>query len=166
MYVEVRKIMYDLTQAGILAQHLLKQWPAKYGYTQFRYTPEFLKHLWRPISFTLIINDFGVKYIVKEHAQHLINVLENDYEISKDWEGGKYVRLTFNWDYYGKKMHVSMTAYVSKGLKRFEHKMPKNDRTSRTPKTNQPMEPLCNIQRLPTNPWISVVIRRNLFSKF
>ena len=79
VYIEVRKGMYGLPQAGILAHHLIKKRPAKHGYTQSQYTLGYWKHAWRPIIFTLVVDDFGVKYIGEEHAQHLINVLENDY---------------------------------------------------------------------------------------
>ena len=34
--------------------------------------------------FTLVFNDFGVKYKGKENANHLINVLKEHYEITED----------------------------------------------------------------------------------
>ena len=52
-------------------------------------TPGFWTHAWRPISFTLVVDDFGVNYVGKEHADHLVGLLKENYEISKDW-GGKY----------------------------------------------------------------------------
>jgi hypothetical protein len=36
------------------------------------------------ISFTLVVDDFGVKYVGKEHAMHLITILKQSYEISED----------------------------------------------------------------------------------
>ena len=79
--------MYGLPQAGLLAQEQLITRLNKAGYIQSKVTPGFWKHAWQPISFTLVVNDFGVKYMGKEHAEHLIGVLKQDYEINTDWEG-------------------------------------------------------------------------------
>ena len=81
IYIEVNKGMYGLPQAGILAQELLEQRLNKHGYFQSKFVPGLWKHVDRPISFTLVVDDFGVKYIGKQHAQHLISVLKEHYEI-------------------------------------------------------------------------------------
>ena len=60
---------------------------------------------------------FAAKYQGKEHAKHLMNVLKETYEISEDWEGEKYIGLTFDWDYDGEEVHISMPGYVAKALK-------------------------------------------------
>ena len=52
--------MYGLTQAGLLAQELLEQRLQKQGYTQSKVTLGFWTHTWRPISFTLVVDDSGV----------------------------------------------------------------------------------------------------------
>ena len=44
VYVEVRKGMYGLPQAGLLAQVLLAQRLAKHRYTQSKQTPRLWKH--------------------------------------------------------------------------------------------------------------------------
>ena len=49
--------------------------------------------------FSLKVDDFGVKYVVKDHADHLIRILQEQYKISKDWSGTKYDGLTLDWDY-------------------------------------------------------------------
>jgi hypothetical protein len=91
--------MYGLPQAGIIAQELLEKRLLKVGYTQSKITPSYWKHEWRPISFTLVVDDFGVKYIGAEHVQHLLQVLRQDYEIEEDWEGTRYLGITIDWDY-------------------------------------------------------------------
>jgi hypothetical protein len=68
--------MYDLSQAGIIAQELLEECLHTAGYYQSKLTPGSWKHEWRPISFTPVVIDFGVKYIGKEHAMHLIKMLK------------------------------------------------------------------------------------------
>jgi hypothetical protein len=46
--------------------------------------PGYRKHKWRPISFTLVVDNFGVKYIGKEHVLHIIKVLQEHYEVEED----------------------------------------------------------------------------------
>ena len=33
------------------------------------------------------MDDFGIEYVGKEHALHLLKTLEQNYEITTDWEG-------------------------------------------------------------------------------
>ena len=42
------------------------------------------------------MDDFGVKYIGKEHAIHLINNLKEHYEVEEDWEGWQYLGITLD----------------------------------------------------------------------
>jgi hypothetical protein len=80
--------------------------------------------LLRPISFTLCIDDFGVKYVGQEHAEHLLQVLNMHYKCSQDWDGKKYLGMDIDWDYKKRKVHVSMLKYAPKVLMRFQHKVP------------------------------------------
>ena len=75
VYVEIQKGMYGLPQAGILAQELLEKQLNEHGYSQNKAVPGLWTHKTRPISFTLVVDDFGVKYTGKEHATHLISIL-------------------------------------------------------------------------------------------
>ena len=99
VHCEVRRGMYGLPQAGIIAQELLQERLLKAGYRQSKVTPGYWKHDWRPISFTLVVDDFGVKYINETDVNHLIQALKQDYEIEEDWEGTRYLGITLNWDY-------------------------------------------------------------------
>ena len=85
--MEVRKGMYGLPQVGLLAQILLRYQLKNHGYEQSKITPGFWKHKGKQICFTLVLDDFGVKYVGKEHARHLISVLKEHYEISEELEG-------------------------------------------------------------------------------
>ena len=75
VYVEIRKGMYGLPQARLSAQILFKKRLAREGYTQSSTCLGLWKHTWRPTTFSLIVDDFGVKYVGKEHADHLIWIL-------------------------------------------------------------------------------------------
>eukprot|EP00804_Cyclotella_cryptica_P008878 CCRYP_013090-RA/>CCRYP_013090-RA protein AED:0.15 eAED:0.14 QI:0/0/0/1/1/1/3/0/882 len=87
VYVLIQKGMYGLPQAGIIAQQLLEKRLALKGYRQSSITPGFWKHDWRPISFTLCVDDFGVKYVGIKHTHHLLQTLNEHYETSQDWKG-------------------------------------------------------------------------------
>ena len=63
--MEIRKGVYGLPHAGLLAQELLEKRLHKQGYTQSKLTTGFWTHAWRPISFTLVVDDFDVKYMEK-----------------------------------------------------------------------------------------------------
>ena len=100
--------MYRLPAVGILAQRILKKRLNKEGYKQSKVTPGFLMHNWRPVSFSLCVDDFGVKYVGKEHADHLMVLLSKIYKNSNDWEGKGYLGLDLDWDYEKREVHLSM----------------------------------------------------------
>eukprot|EP00957_Ditylum_brightwellii_P040535 3067733-Ditylum_brightwellii.AAC.1 len=58
--------MYGLPQAGILANKLLSKRIVRHGYYLCTYTPGLWRHQWRPITFALVVDDFGVKIKGKE----------------------------------------------------------------------------------------------------
>jgi hypothetical protein len=116
--------MYGLPQAGILAHRLLEQRLNEQGYQQSQVTLGLWKHLLRPISFTLWVNNFGVKYVGQEHAKHLLQVLNMHYKCSQHWDSKKYLGMDINWDYKKRKVHVLMLEYVPKALMQFQHKAP------------------------------------------
>eukprot|EP00804_Cyclotella_cryptica_P018668 CCRYP_007187-RC/>CCRYP_007187-RC protein AED:0.39 eAED:0.39 QI:0/0/0/1/0/0/2/0/276 len=76
--------------------------------------PSFWTHDWRPICFALCVDDFGVKYVGKVHAKHLINTLTGHYDISTDWDGRRYIGLTLQWDYRNRTVRLSMPGYCEK----------------------------------------------------
>jgi hypothetical protein len=94
IYVEIRCGMYGLPQAGIIANQLLTRRLQPHGYYQCRHTPGLWRHKWRPILFSLVVDDFGIAYVGKQHAEHLINAIEDDYEFTKDWTGTLYCGIT------------------------------------------------------------------------
>ena len=121
VYIKVRKGVYGLPQAGLLAQNNLKKRLKKHGYTQSAVTAGLWTHEWRPICFPLVVDNFGVKYIGQEHADHLIAALKDTYYIEVDTEGDKYVGISLDWDYVKGEVHLSMPGCVSEALSRFKH---------------------------------------------
>jgi hypothetical protein len=99
VYIEIQKGMYGLPQAGILANELLQRNLAKDGYRPTKHAHGLWTHDTHPISFSLVVDDFGVKYIGREHAEHLMACIKKNYNISGDWNVGAYSGLTLDWDY-------------------------------------------------------------------
>jgi hypothetical protein len=126
VYIEIRKGMYCLKQAGLLANQLLQTCLAPFGYYPARHTPGLWLHKTRPISFTLVVDDFTVKYVDKHHAEHLRNVLLQTYELITDWTAMVYSGMTLKWDYKNRTCDISMPGYVSNVLGKFQHDAPKH----------------------------------------
>ena len=77
VYYEIRRGCYVLPQSGILAKKQLRLRLEKYGYYEDRTTPGLWRHKWRPIQFYLIVDNFGVEYVGKQHVDHLATILKN-----------------------------------------------------------------------------------------
>jgi hypothetical protein len=125
MYCEIQKGMYGLPQAGIIAQELLTDQLKLHGYSQSKTTPGLWKHNSHPIDFSLVIDEFGVNYIGKENAQHLLDTIQKYYRCLCDWDREQYCGLTITWDYDRCKVHLLMPTYVQKALQCFQHPPPR-----------------------------------------
>ena len=82
--MRVHKGMYGLPQAGTIAEQLLERRSNNKACWQSDTTPEYWKHDWRPISFSLVVDNFGVKYVGEQHANHLLAVLRKDYVVDNN----------------------------------------------------------------------------------
>jgi hypothetical protein len=112
--------------AGLLANQLLQTRLAPFGYYPARHTPGLWLHHTRPIAFTLVVDDFVVKYVGKQHADYLRNALLKTYELTTDWAGTVYSGITLKWDYKNRTCDISMPGYVSNVLSKFQHDAPKH----------------------------------------
>ena len=108
-----------------MAQELLKERLAEHGYYQSKIIPGLWKHKTRPIVFTLVVDDFEVKYANKKDAEHLMSVLKQEYEGTEDWKGERYIGMHLSWDYVGRKVHLTMPGYAEKTLREFLHVHPR-----------------------------------------
>ena len=133
VYIEITRGMYGLPQSGVLAQELLEERLAKHGYYQSKIIPGLWKHETRPIIFSLVVDDFGIKYINKQDVEHLMSVLKENYDVTEDWNGERYIGLHMRWDYKGKQVHVAMPGYVQKALAEFQHELKRRKQYSPFP---------------------------------
>jgi hypothetical protein len=93
VYLEIRKGKYGLKQAGLLANQLLQKRLKPFGYHPARHTPGPWLHNTKPTAFSLIVDDFAVKYVKLADAHHLRNALLRNYEITMDWGGIVYSKI-------------------------------------------------------------------------
>ena len=57
------------------------------GDHQSKIVPGLWIHETGPISLMLEVDDFGVKYVGEEHAEHLMSCLQQSYKITHKWKG-------------------------------------------------------------------------------
>jgi hypothetical protein len=100
VYIELHRVVWGLPQAGILANELLHKQLLPHGYYKCKHTPGLWRHLTCPISFTLVVNIFGVKYVGQEHVDHLITCIKEIYELTKDWSGDLCCGIKLLWGYH------------------------------------------------------------------
>ena len=62
--------------------------------------------------FSLVVDDFGVKYVGKEYVDHLI---------SKDWDGQLYCGIHMKWDYNKRTIDLSMSGYITATLHKYQY---------------------------------------------
>ena len=119
---EVNGSMYGHSASGRLANADLVKHLAAHGYTQNADLPCLFEHASNGISFTLVVDDFGIKY---DHANiealyDLKRILEIRYpEVHFDITGKKYIGVTLNWNYSENWFETSMPTVVPAALARF-----------------------------------------------
>jgi hypothetical protein len=124
VYARIVRAWYGLKESGKIAHDDIVAHMAKHGYKETR-TPGLFVHETRPISFTLVVDDFGIKYTNKNDVEHLKTSLEEIYTMKIDWEGKRYVGIDLKWDYEKREVLCSMDGYVEAALKEFKHTIPK-----------------------------------------
>jgi hypothetical protein len=108
---EANKGMYGLPQAGILAAALLEKRLQPHGYYQCTHTPGLWRHRSRPTVFALVVDDFGVKFLDKADALHLLAALKTHYEVTVDWDGKLFCGISLDWDYTKRTVDLCLDMY-------------------------------------------------------
>jgi hypothetical protein len=96
--------MYGLSQIELLAQEQLIENRKEYRYDQSKLA--LVLGLWchntRSITFTLVVDDFEVKYTNKKDAEHPMSVFKKYHDIAEDCGGKRYLGIRMRLDYKGK----------------------------------------------------------------
>ena len=104
--------------------NLLKERLIKFDYYKYHHTPGLYKHVWRPIMFSLVVDDFGVKCEGIQHAKHLQESLEHHYEVTVDWEGRFFCGINLGWNYSMKLVDLSVPEYIQRKCTKYQYLYP------------------------------------------
>ena len=86
----MRRAVWGLPQAGILANKHLQRKLAPFGYSECVNMPGLWHHKTQPILFTLVVDNFGVKYVSTNNVDHFIASIKMTYTRIEDWTGNLY----------------------------------------------------------------------------
>ena len=98
--------------------------------------------------FALVVDDFGVKLVGKEHAKNLNHTLNQHYEITEEWTGNKLLGIDLDSNYSKRTVRMSMINCIKQVLKRFNHPMP--SKLCYYPHSHQAPTQGAKFQRAPT----------------
>ena len=116
--VRIKKGLYGLPQAGRLAHDKLTKLLAKHGYSTTN-TPCLFQHATNGISFTLVVDDFLIKWQDRKTLEHLFSAIREEYKFDVDEEATKYIGMTLAYDKVKRTITLSMPGYVAAALRRF-----------------------------------------------
>ena len=85
--------MYSFPQSGIISQYPLNKRLVIDVYFPVTYTPGKYTHQTMDTSFTLVVDDFDVKYTSKENTSHLLNCLKRNYLLVTDYSGSLHIYI-------------------------------------------------------------------------
>ena len=109
-----------------------------------KFTSGLWQHVWRPVTFTLVVDDFGIKFTGDTHANHLIQTLKKDYDITIDTRGQLFVGIKLKWDYEHGTLDTHVPNYVPTALNKYQHPMP--SRPQHAPEKPTPIQYGAKIQ--------------------
>ncbi len=117
VFFRIEKILYGLKEAGKLSNLRLVGLLASFGFFETT-TPGFFRHVSRPISFVLVVDDFGVKYHSKVDFDYLVSCLTTLYQVKSHPTGTKFLVFTIKHDRIPGTLVVSYPGYVASLLAR------------------------------------------------
>lgn len=114
VYFRIKKAIYRLNQSGALAAKMLAKILNKKRYCKVKDTKGLWLHKTKNVLSTLVVDNFGIKYICRENAEELVSLSEETYTCICDWVGKPYIGVHLKWDYKKQTLKTSMPGYVKK----------------------------------------------------
>ena len=112
VYAKINKAWFGLKQSEKIAHDDLVQHLKKHGYHQAKNTDGLFVHEIRDISFTLFVDDFGIKFTNKQDVDHLISIMRGKYKFKVDFNAKQYIGSHLNYNYVDHTVRCSMKGYV------------------------------------------------------
>jgi hypothetical protein len=101
-------------------KQLLKKRLAPHGYFECTHMPGLWKHATQPISFTLVVDNFGVNYTRQNDIEYLITCIKEKYKLTMDWDGNLSCGIFLKWDYNVCTLDISMPGYILIQLQKYK----------------------------------------------
>ena len=108
--------MLGSKQASRLANERVVHHLAPYGYAPLQHTTYLWKHESNGVLFALVVDDFGIKYTSQAATSHLLQALQDKYQITVDPSSKKFFGFVLYWDYPTIKVYLLMPNYVQHAL--------------------------------------------------
>ena len=124
-YAEISKALYGLWEAGYIVNVELKRILELEGYVPSKFTPGLFTYKTREIAFSLVVDDFGVKYKKRTDEEHLLKTIQGRYPVKAEWEPTFYLGVTLEFDYKEQTCKMLMPGYVKQALIKFHHEFNK-----------------------------------------
>ena len=121
VYAKINKAWYRLKQSGKIAHDDLVKHLNKHDYVQADHTDGSFVHKLRDISFTLVVDNFGMKYTNKDDVNHLISIIRSKYKSKVDFDAKQYIGIHLKWDYIKRQVICFMDGYVRNALEKLKH---------------------------------------------
>ena len=107
VYCELVRDIDGFPQVDMLTNKLLKEILAVHDYYEVTHTPGLFTHKTRPIWFALTVDNFGVKNIGRENAEHLVSVFKQHYV----QDGRRLERGTVLWGHHQMELRKRIRGY-------------------------------------------------------
>ena len=85
--MEIQKVMYGIPQLGNFSNDKLKLHLCKFGYEPAPITPVLWRYQTCFLKFSLVLDDFGIKYERLEDITYILNAIKIISKISEEWDG-------------------------------------------------------------------------------
>ncbi len=115
--------MYEFPHAGRIAQDVLIERLAMHGYHQTG-TIFLLRHDTNGVAFTLVVDDFGVKFKDPAAAVDLVRCLQLYYTLTVKKNATKFLGLTIAVDPIAREVRLSAPGAIPKALHGSPHTLP------------------------------------------
>ena len=122
IYFRLDKCLYGHAVAGRLSNQELVKILKIAGYHESDLVPCLFKHETRNVTFSLIVDDLGVKYTNFDDIQHLIDSISPRWKVKLNKSGDKYIGMNLKWDYnpINPSLEISSVDTAPKSFARFD----------------------------------------------
>ena len=79
------------------------------------------KHIVCNILFTLVVDDFGIKYTNTADVHCIITIMQEKYTLKVDFNAKQYIGIHPDFNYTKCELICSMKGYVQQSLREFKH---------------------------------------------